>query len=159
MLYSSEARVRVRTCSSALAYSCEAARMSSPFTDKIWSPSNSLPSRSATPPLFISDTKIPVSFLQDVHKKSVCIHMDTLTTDLSANLVLTTYLLPTMPNPRLCPVSKFRSTLKRSHMSSGVFWLCRVCVVSFCRVSVTGSLYIHSRTRCGLKRRTLKASS
>lgn len=69
-----------------------------------------------------------------------------------------THLLPTMPNPTLWPGSKFKSTLKRSHMSSGV-WFCCVCVVWFWCVSVTGSLYIHSRTRCGLKRRTLKASS
>lgn len=39
-------------------------RTSSPFTINIWSPCISLPSRSAMPPLTMSDTNTPVSFLQ-----------------------------------------------------------------------------------------------
>lgn len=52
-----------QTCRSFCACSCDAARTSSPLIDRIWSPSNNLPSESATPPLMISDTKMPVSLL------------------------------------------------------------------------------------------------
>lgn len=54
----------ISTLSRAATASWVALRTSSPFTIKIWSPCISLPSASAMPPLTISDTNTPVSFLQ-----------------------------------------------------------------------------------------------
>ena len=59
-----------QTCRSFCACSIVAARTSSPLIDRIWSPSNKLPSESATPPLMISDTNMPVSLLSERKQRS-----------------------------------------------------------------------------------------
>lgn len=56
------------TCRSFCACSWDAARTSSPLMDRIWSPSNNLPSESTTPPLRISGTKMPVSLLLEENR-------------------------------------------------------------------------------------------